>query len=228
MKDNAMYSVPAGLLLDFGSVITYSLFEKHRDTEAILGLPKGSLTWLGPLDPRTDDLWRAMQRDEISERDYWAQRAAQLGRACGEDGWDMFTLLKRVRHTEPNAAIRPQMLELVRSAVRSGIKVGILSNELELFYGKAFLDQLDIMKDIAVVIDGSYSQILKPQPQAYRTAAEAMDLPAAQLLFVDDQMRNIVGAHQYGLQTQLFELRDPDGTCGAVLQRLRLDAPTPS
>lgn len=31
-------SAPAGLLLDCGSVITYSLFEKHRDTEATLGL----------------------------------------------------------------------------------------------------------------------------------------------------------------------------------------------
>lgn len=219
-----MYSVPAGLLLDFGSVMTYSLFEKHRDTEAILGLPAGSLSWLGPLDPRTDDLWQAMQRDEISERDYWAQRAAQLGRACGEQGWDMFALLKRVRHTEPNAAIRPQMLELVRRAARGGIKVGILSNELELFYGKAFIDRLDIMKDIAVFIDGSHSKILKPKPQAYRAAVEAMDLPPAQLLFVDDQMRNIVGAHEYGLQTQLFELRDPDGSYYAVLNRLRLNA----
>ena len=219
-----MYSAPAGLLLDFGSVMTYSLFEKHRDTETILGLPAGSLTWLGPLDPRTDDLWQAMQRDEISERDYWAQRAAQLGRACGEEGWDMFALLKRVRHIEPNAAIRPQMLELVRCAARHGIKVGILSNELELFYGKAFLDRLDIMKDIATIVDGSHSKVLKPKPQAYRAAVEAMDLPPAQLLFVDDQMRNIVGAHEYGLQTQLFELRDPDGSYGAVLNRLRLNA----
>lgn len=221
-----MYSVPSGLLLDFGSVITYSLFEKHRDTEATLGLPAGSLTWLGPLDPRTDDLWQAMQRDEISERDYWAQRATQLGHACGEEGWDMYALLKRVRHTEPNAAIRPQMLELVRHAARHGIKVGILSNELELFYGNAFLDRLDIMKDITVIIDGSHSKILKPKPEAYRAAVEAMNLPPEQLLFVDDQMRNIVGAHEYGLQTQLFELRDPDGSYGAVLNRLRLNAST--
>lgn len=220
-----MYSTPAGLLLDFGSVITYSLFEKHRDTEAILGLAPGSLTWLGPLDPGTDELWRAMQSDRISERDYWALRATELGRNCGEPSWDMLALLKRVRHTEPNAAIRPQMRDLVERAARGGIKVGILSNELELFYGSEFLDRLDIMSDIAVVIDGSHSKILKPNPKAYRAAAEAMNLPPAQLLFVDDQMRNIVGAHEFGMQTQLFELRDPDGSCGAVLRRLRLRPP---
>lgn len=220
-----MYSVPAGLLLDFGSVITYSLFEKHRETEAMLGLPANSLSWLGPLDPRTDDLWQAMQRDQISERDYWAQRAAQLGRACGEPDWDMLRLLKRVRHHEPNAAVRPRMRELIRAAARGSIRVGILSNELELFYGREFLERLDIMKEVAVLIDGSFSKILKPMPEAYRAAVDAMDLPPARLLFVDDQLRNIVGAHEYGLQTQLFDLRDPDGSCAAVQARLRLNPP---
>lgn len=218
-----MYSVPAGLLLDFGSVISYSLFETHRASEALLGLPDGSLGWLGPLDPSTDALWQSMQRDQISERDYWAQRAAQLGDACGEPGWDMFKLLKRIRHTEPNAAIRPQVRQLVQDAARSGIKVGILSNELELFYGQDFLDRLDIMQDIAVLIDASRSQVLKPHPDAYAAAVEAMRIPPAKLLFVDDQMRNIVGAHACGLQTQLFELRDPDGACAALRQRLRLE-----
>ena len=37
-----MRTIPSGLLLDFGGVITYSLFEKHRDTEAILKLPQHS------------------------------------------------------------------------------------------------------------------------------------------------------------------------------------------
>ena len=220
-----MYSVPTGLLLDFGSVITYSLFERHRETEVSLGLPAGSLTWLGPLDPRSDALWQSMQRDEISERDYWAARAAELGKACGEEGWDMFALIRRIRHTEPNAAVRPQMLDLVRRAARHGIGVGVLSNDLELFYGKTFLEQLAIMRDIAVLIDGTHSRILKPQAEAYAAAVAAMGLPVERLLFVDDQMRNIVGAHRIGLQTQLFDLRDPDGSCRAVLTRLGLDPP---
>ena len=217
-----MYTTPTGLLLDFGSVITYSLFEKHRETEASLGLAPGSLTWLGPLDPESDELWRAMQRDEISERDYWAARASQLGAACGEPGWDMLALLKRLRHTEPDAAVRPQMLSLVRQVASHGIRVGILSNELELFYGEQFLKRLTIMSEISLVIDGSHSKILKPRPEAYAAAVAAMELPASSLLFVDDQLRNIVGAHQFGLQTQLFDLRDPAGTCRAVLTRLGL------
>jgi putative hydrolase of the HAD superfamily len=94
---------------------------------------------------------------------------------------------------------------------------------MELFNGKHFKEQLAVMREIAVLVDGSHSKILKPQAEAYAAAVAAMGLPAARLLFVDDQMRNIVGAHQFGLQTQLFDLRDPEGSCRAVLTRLGLD-----
>ncbi len=219
---STFYSKPAGLLLDFGTVITWSLFEKHRETEAVLGLPAGSLDWMGPLDPASDPLWQAMQRDELSERDYWAERAEQLGQAVGEPGWDMMRVMHQLRHTDPNASIRPQMLALVRNAVQHEVRVGILSNELELFYGTDFLDRLDIMKEVEVVIDGTHSNVLKPDPAVYWLAIDAMKLPPAQILFVDDQFRNIVGAHGCGLQTQLFDLRDPDGCCRAVQARMRL------
>jgi putative hydrolase of the HAD superfamily len=221
-----MNQVPTGLLLDFGNVISYSLFETHRATERMLGLPVGSLNWLGPLDPQSDALWNSMQRDEISERDYWAQRALELGRACGEEGWDMLTLQRRVRHPAPEALIRPEVRALVAAAKQRGIKVGILSNELELFHGKPFLEQLEIMSDIAVLIDGSYSHILKPSRAAYDAAIAAMDLPAARLLFVDDQFRNIAGAQFAGLQTQYFDLRDPAGCIAAIAARLRLPMET--
>ncbi len=217
-----MTQIPTGLLLDFGSVISYSLFETHRATERVLGLPANSLTWLGPLAPESDALWRSMQQDEISERAYWAERSRELGRACGEDGWDMLTLLQRVRHPAPEATIRAEVRALVSSARQRGTRIGILSNEMELFYGKPFLDRLEIMKDIDVVIDGSHSHILKPERAAYGAAIKAMDMPAAQILFVDDQFRNIAGGHEAGLQTQLFELRDPAGSIAAIAARLRI------
>ena len=58
------------LLLDFGSVITISVFERQSEIETILGLAPGTLGWLGPIDPHTDPLWRSMSAGAISERDY--------------------------------------------------------------------------------------------------------------------------------------------------------------
>ena len=57
------------LVLDFGGVISRTLFETHDLTEKALGLPSGSLKWQGPFNTAEDGLWQAMQKDEISERD---------------------------------------------------------------------------------------------------------------------------------------------------------------
>jgi putative hydrolase of the HAD superfamily len=213
---------PSGLLLDFGAVISVSAFERHRETEEMLGLPRGSLTWLGPLDPATDALWQSMQHDEISERDYWTRRARELGERVGEPGWDVLTMQNRVRHPDPNRLVRPQIAPLVRAARAQGIDVGILSNELELFYGRPFLSGMEVLREMAVVVDATHTGILKPDPRSYALAIEAMRLPPAQILFVDDQFRNVAGAMRAGMQTQHFELRDVDGSFAAIAARLRI------
>jgi haloacid dehalogenase superfamily, subfamily IA, variant 3 with third motif having DD or ED len=209
-------TAPRGLLLDFGAVISVSLFERHRDTEAALGLPRNSLGWLGPLAPETDALWQAMQRDEISEREYWARRARELGEAVGELGWDMLAMLTRLRHTDPNAVVRPAMTRLIRQARARGIRVSILSNELELFYGKEFLSRMDVLRDIESIIDATHTKILKPDPRAYALAIDAMQLRPQEILFVDDQLRNIAGAVKAGLRVHYFDLRDVPGQVAAI------------
>jgi putative hydrolase of the HAD superfamily len=218
-------SAPRGLLLDFGSVISISLFERHRETEAILGLPEGSLGWLGPVAPETDPLWEAMQRDELSEREYWARRAAALGSAVGEPGWDARTLFVRVSQTDPAAVVRPEMRRLIAAAGARGIRLGILSNELELFYGAEFLGRMGVIEQFDAVVDGTHTGVLKPEARAYAEAIEQMRLAAGEILFVDDQFRNIAGAVKAGMQTQHFELRDVPGSCAAILARLRFPNP---
>ena len=46
------------LVLDFGGVVTRTLFETHPLTERALGLAPGTLGWRGPFDPASDSLWR--------------------------------------------------------------------------------------------------------------------------------------------------------------------------
>lgn len=215
-------TLPAALLLDFGSVITVSIFERHRDTETQLGLPAGSLRWLGPIAPQTDPLWQAMQRDEISERDYWALRARELGEAAGQPHWDMLAMLTRLRHTEPNAIVRPGIRRLVQVAHARDLRIGILSNELELFYGAEFLKRMDILRDMHAIVDATHTGILKPDPRAYALAVDGLGVAAERILFVDDQFRNIAGAHRAGMQTQFFDLRDVDGSIAAAAARLRI------
>ncbi len=214
---------PRALLLDFGSVISVSAFERHRQTERILNLPLGSLTWLGPLDPDTDALWARMQRDEITEREYWAIRARELGRAVGEHDWDMAKMITRMRQSDPNGVVRPEMQRLIQLTRAAGIKVGVLSNEFELFYGIDIAKRIDVMQGMDAVIDATHTKILKPDLRAYTLALQALQCDAREVLFVDDQFRNVAGAIRAGLQAQFFDLRDVNGNIAAIAARLKLN-----
>jgi putative hydrolase of the HAD superfamily len=126
--------VRKGLLLDFGGVISVTLLERHALSEKTLGLPAGTLTWRGPFDPEGDRLWADTIDDRIAERDYWARRASEVGKLFGED-WEMLTLIQRTRGADANRHIRPEAIQTIRRAKVAGRRVGVLSNELELFYG---------------------------------------------------------------------------------------------
>ena len=197
-----------GLLLDFGGVISVTLFERHRTSERLLGLPEGTLLWRGPFDPDGDDLWRDMLEGRISERDYWAFRAQETGRRIGED-WDMLAMIRRTMGDDPNAHIRPQARDFVFLAKAAGRRVGILSNELELFYGADTMARLDILKLMDCVVDATHTKILKPDPRAYALGCAALGLPPERIVFVDDQQRNVDAATAAGLIAIRFDVVDP-------------------
>jgi putative hydrolase of the HAD superfamily len=198
-----------GLILDFGGVVSRTLFETHADTERALGLPPGTLTWRGPFDPAGDALWRAMQAGQISERDYWLARTREVGALLGET-WDrMETLVQRARGDAPDRVVRPETAALVHAAHAAGLKLAILSNELDLFWGRALRQRLALLRLFDVIVDATYTGVLKPDLRAYLSCAEQLQLSAADCVFVDDQLRNVDGARRAGMATVHFDVLDP-------------------
>lgn len=208
-----------GLLLDFGGVVSVTMFERHAASEEALGLPAGALTWRGPFDPEHDELWRDMCADKIPEREYWARRAAEVGRLFGED-WDTLTMIRRTRGADANRHVRPEAVRTIRKAKVSGRRVGILSNELELFYGRDTMDRLEILKQMDSLVDASHTHILKPDPRAYALGCDALGLPPSEIVFVDDQKRNVEGALQAGLNVVHFDVTEPAASFAQVARSL--------
>ncbi len=209
------------LVLDFGGVISRTLFETHPQTEQALGLTAGTLTWRGPFDPAGDALWCAMQAGDISERDYWHQRTREVGALLGESWTDMQTLVKRARGADPQALIRPEAVQAIHQAKAMGCKLAILSNELDLFYGPEFRHKLDFMPLFDVVIDATYTGILKPDPRAYALCTEALGVAPGDCVFVDDQLRNIEGAMRAGWQTVQLDVQQAAASYAQALALLR-------
>jgi putative hydrolase of the HAD superfamily len=214
--------VKRALILDFGGVISRTLFETHDETERALGLAPGTLTWRGPFDPPTDPLWQAMQRGELSERDYWLQRSREVGSLLGET-WDaMETLVQRARGADPDRIVRPETAALVRQAQASGIRLAILSNELDLFYGRGLRERLPLLEGFERIDDATYTGVLKPDPQAYLGCLQALGLQAGEAVFVDDQPRNVEGARRLGIPTVAFDVTHPAASCEEARQLLGL------
>lgn len=212
------------LVLDFGGVISRTLFETHALTEQALQLAPGTLTWRGPFDPASDPLWRDMQADRLSERDYWLARTREVGALVGERWETMETFVQRARGADPDAVIRPEALAAIAAARRAGRKLAILSNELDLFYGADFRQRLSFMPAFDVVVDATHTGILKPDARAYQQCLDELGLPAKACVFVDDQLRNIAGAERAGMRCVHFDVMRPGASYARALALLGISS----
>lgn len=100
----------------------------------------------------------------------------------------------------------PGTLELLRRFVRLGrYQIGILSDDSrELAAERARILGYGEWIPAAHFIISSHHGVKKPDAEIYRIAIAAMQLPAAQILFIDDNPRNIAGARAVGMRTIFF------------------------
>lgn len=207
------------LVLDFGSVISYSVFERHAETEARLGLEPGAIQWFGPVNPEADPLWRDMLADKLTEREYWAHLAKDVGGKLGQD-WKPVDFLRAARSPDLNDEIRPEIVDLVHRVKAHGGLVGILSNELELFYGAEALSEIRLLSEFDVLVDATHTEILKPDPRAYHLVLDRLGVKADAAVFLDDQPRNVAGGLEVGLHAMYFDVTDPAGCCNRAWHAL--------
>ena len=209
------------IIFDFGGVISKTLFETHELTEASLKLPPNTLQWRGPFDPDSDSLWESMQDNKISERDYWKIRTNEVGSLLKKDWTEISDFVRAARGTQPLDIIRPEALQIIDFAVKKNIRLAVLSNELDLFYGEGFRDKLPFLNSFEIIHDATYTNILKPDPRSYNSCLKDLGLLADQCIFIDDQPKNILGAKRVGLNAIQFNVLKPKESFAAVLDLLK-------
>jgi putative hydrolase of the HAD superfamily len=64
--------------------------------------------------------------------------------------------------------------------------------------------------------------VLKPDPRAFASGAEALGLPAEQIVFLDDMPWNVEGARQAGLAAVRVPWDDPRPAIDTARDLLRL------
>ncbi|MEO1232929.1 MAG: HAD-IA family hydrolase [Myxococcota bacterium] len=212
------------LLLDFGGVCLLNPVELHRSLERRMGLPEGTFNWMGPIDPSTDPLWQRLLAKEVTEREYWHQRAKDVGEAAGKGpDWTLRDYMN-VAYDEPEETIvRESARAIVRDAKAAGRKVGILTNDLYDFHGEAWVESISFFKEVDTITDASRIPALKPDPRAFAQALVDLDVRREEVVFVDDQIRNVEGSRAFGLETVFFNVANPDQSWAETRRLLRLE-----
>ena len=193
-----------GLLLDFGGVLTTSIWECFDSFCREEGLPEGTVRRLFRDDPEALADLRELEKGEVSEDEFAARFGPRLGIA------DTDGLIERLF-----AALGPEesMIETVRELHAAGVRTGLISNSwgTGIYEPRMLAELFD-----SVVISGEVG-LHKPQPEIYELGAERLGVPPADCVFVDDLRENVAGAEAVGMTAILH--RDPAATV-AELRRI--------
>lgn len=175
-----------GLLIDWGGVMTSSLFasfsafckEQGLDPQALVAAFRG--------DDQTRRLLIGFEEGKIAEAEFEAGLAGVLGLPAPHG------LIDRLF---AGAKPEPSMVQAVMAARSAGARTGLVSNS----WGTARYprDLLSALFD-GVVISGEVG-IRKPAPRIYELGAEAIGLPPASCVFVDDLPFNLPPAEELGM-----------------------------
>ncbi len=111
------------------------------------------------------------------------------------------------------------MHEIIESASKH-YGVGLLTNTMPGFIDA--LRQAGKIPDISydAIIDSSKIGALKPEAAIYEAAAKESDLPASEIMLIDDSRPNLGAAAKLGWNVMWFDDTQPDKSADAVRQAL--------
>ncbi|CRK56589.1 Hydrolase, haloacid dehalogenase-like family [Alloactinosynnema sp. L-07] len=209
------------LILDFGGPVLLTPFELVADQP---GTPAYDLLHgRGPLatPDHPDPAWQDLQDGRITERAYWADRSREWHAAGGHEP-DIRAMIAHLYEPPRRELIRQAARDLVCDARAAGHPVAILTNDLRAFHSQEWVDRIEIVGDVDVVVDGSVEGHLKPHPRLYELLSERLGVDFADMVFLDDQLTNIRGAQALGITSVWFDPAAPDGAFTEVRARLGL------
>ena len=177
-----------GLLVDYGGVLTTDVFSSFEAFCRKEGLDPHLVATHFRSNPEARQLLFDLEVGKLSEEDFGPRFAAVIGVADGNALIDRLFAGMRADHAMKNA---------VRAAKDAGVRTGLVSNS----WGRGRYDRTEfpVLFD-GVVISGEVG-VRKPEPRIYELGAEAIGLPPAECVFVDDLPGNLKPARELGMAT---------------------------
>ena len=183
------------LILDFGEVLVRP--QSHESIERM-----ARLTRLDTGD-FLERYWRhrpAYDDGSLSGTEYWRH---VIGKSVHARDLDATIASLKTADYESWTDYRTEMWDLTAAFRAKGGRTAILSNGVPEIMGRVRTDR-DLSQHFDVVVVSYEVGCIKPDPQIYRICMDALNVPAAQALFVDDRLVNLEAAAREGLQILHF------------------------
>lgn len=108
-----------------------------------------------------------------------------------------------IRAYKKNFRQNKELFKFAFKLKKQGYKIAVLSDQWPV--SKEVLMPEKYMKKFDVVIDSTIAKMRKPNPKIYKLMLEKLNLPAKQVIFIDNQAWNIKPAKKLGMNTILFK-----------------------
>jgi epoxide hydrolase-like predicted phosphatase len=207
--------MPAGsdyavLLIDFGGVLTTSVWDSFAEFCRERGLEEGAVKRLFREDPAALADLRALETGKLSEDEFESRFAELLGLAEASDLIE--GMFRGMRPCEP-------MVAAVAAARAAGVRTGLVSNSWTTsHYDRDLLAEL--FDDVVISAEVG---LHKPQPEIYLLAAKRIGEEPRRCVFVDDLRENCTGAEAVGMTAILH--RDVSETTARMEELLGFAVP---
>ena len=98
------------------------------------------------------------------------------------------------------------------------------TNDMAHWFGPDWPARFPAVTRFDGVLEAAKLGVLKPDPEAFRAAADALGEDPRRCLFVDDLAANLDGARAVGMATTPFAVTDPAGSVARILDAVGLAA----
>ena len=207
---------PRTLLIDYGGVLTTSVFDAFAAFCVAAGLPPDALRRCLREDAEASRLLVAVERGELPALEFEHGLAARLATFSGLPV-DGDRLIERM-----TAALEPESLMIEATAALRGLGVTTVLVSNSHGDGGYGLCELSRLFD-HVVVSGRVGA-RKPSRAIYRLALEAAVTPAEACVMVDDLEQNLAGAARLGIRT--VHHRNAAATVAALEQAFEVSLDT--
>ena len=179
--------VRSGLLVDWGGVLTTSLFASFQAYCVKVQLDPRILRERFAGDPACRELLIALEKGELPEETFERELASLLG--VQADGF--------VDGLFAGVELDAAMVDAVRSARAAGVRTALVSNSwgVHRYPHELFAELFD-----GIVISGE-ERMRKPSRRMYELGAERAGVPASSCVYVDDLPFNLSPAERLGMAT---------------------------